>query len=243
MLHEEEKKKQQRDSTARMNDREAELDAALVVRSSFEFDLGGNQYSDQELAGVLLRNTDRSSYLLCLDLQGAGDGPWESLREAIQTHPAIRMVLLADIVVNGGTRTSAASVNRFLLAIRQNQRVISVHLSSVRLTGEIITTFLDNATFLRKLHLGQVHWEQPERDIPQLKSALQRNSNITSLDLAEMRGQELNQILNGLAHNRHLQQLELSSCDLTGTAFTGLKNLLDVQCFNSYSNKIHQWRE
>ena len=42
-----------------------------------------------------------------------------------------------------------------------------------------------------------------------------------------MQGQELNQILNGLASNRHLQELELSSCDLTGTAFNGLKHLLD----------------
>ena len=137
------------------------------------------------------------------------------------------MVLLTDIAEIGGigqAETSSAGVNRFLLAVRQNQRVITVHINRVHLTGEIISTFLDNATFLRNLLLGSVHWEQPELDIPQLKSALQRNSNITSLNLREMRGQEWNQILNGLACNCHLQELELSSCDLTGTAF---KNLLD----------------
>jgi len=214
-----------------MNDREAELDAALINRrSSFEFDLGGNRYSDEELAGVLLRNTDRSSYLLCLRLEGAGDGPWESLLAAIQTHPAIKMVYLRDIIridgIIGQAETSAAGVNRFLLAVQQNQGVISVHLSSVQMTGEIITTFLDNATFLRDLRFRSVHWEQAELDIPQLKSALQRNSNITSLSLKEMRGQELNEILKGLACNRHLQKLELSSCDFTGTA-NGLKKLLD----------------
>jgi len=190
----------------------------------FDFNLGGNQYSDEELAGVLLRNTERSHFLLSIDLQGAGDGQWESLLQAVQTQPVIDIVLLSDIV-RRGARTSAAGVNRFLQAICQNQRVESVHIKCMQLTGEIISTFLDNATFLRNLHLGSVHWEQAELDIPQLKSALQRNSNITSLNLKEMWGQELNEILKGLASNRHLQELELDSCDLTGT--NGLKNLLD----------------
>ena len=209
-----------------MNDREAELDAAVIDHSWFDLKLGGNRYSDQELAGVLLRNTDRSLFMLGLHLQGAGDGPWESLLEAIQTHPTIKMVLLSDIGI-GQTRTSAAGLNRFLLAIRQNQRVESVHLWTVHLTGEIISTFLDNATFLTDLHLEAVHWEQPELDIPQLTSALQRNSNIRRLGLNRVRGQELNQILNGLASNRHLQTIEFSSCDLMGSALNGLKNLLD----------------
>ena len=210
-----------------MTDREAELDAALIDRSSFIFQLGNNQYSDEELAGVLLRNTDRSLKYLRIELQGAGDGPWESLLEAVQTHPVITTVFLWAVVqTGGGERTSAAGVNRFLLAIRQNQRVKCVHIHHAHLTGEIISTFLDNATFLRNLLLSSMHWEEPEQDVPQLNSALQRNSNIMSLDLGEMRGQELNQILNGLACNDHLQKLELSSCDLTGTAFTGLKNLL-----------------
>ena len=213
-----------------MTDREAELDAALIVReerTAFDFKLGGNRYSDEELAGVLLRNTDRSLEQLHIYLQGAGDGPWESLLEAIQTHPVIEWVALADDFGSGGARTSAAGVNRFLLALRQNQRVESVYLECGYLTGEIISAFLDNATFLRNLTFGSVHWEHPERDIPQLKSALQRNSNITRLEIEDMRGQELNQVLNGLAGNRHLQELVLYSCDLTGTAFAGLKNLLD----------------
>ena len=132
-----------------MNDRETELDAALIdsVRTRFDFNLGGNLYSDEELAGVLLRNTDRSLFMLVLDLQGASDGPWDSLLEAIQTHPAISCVLLWDY--GRARRTSTAGVNRFLLAIRQNQRVKSVNINAVHLTGEIITTFLDNATSLR----------------------------------------------------------------------------------------------
>jgi len=200
----------------------------LIEGSSFRFRLDGNRYSDEELAGVLLRNTERSTIsMLSIDLQGAGDGRWESLLQAVQSHPTIQTVFLWDVRGSQDARTSAVGVNHFLLAIQQNRSVQDVSMRRVLLTGEIISTFLDNATFLEKLDLRSVYWEQPELDIPQLKSALQRNSYITSLMLEEARGQELNQILNGLASNHHLQKLKLNSCDLTGTALNGLKNLLD----------------
>ena len=67
--------------------------------------------------GCCCGHTELSLQVLVLDLQGAGDGPWESLLEAMQTHPAISSVLLSEIVrTAGGARTSAAGVNRFLVA-------------------------------------------------------------------------------------------------------------------------------
>jgi len=39
------------------------------------------------------------------------------------------------------------------------------------------TAFLDNASSLEKLKLGRFFWGDPERDIQQLISALQRNGN------------------------------------------------------------------
>ena len=223
-----------------MNREAAELDAVLAPRgrdhcfARFPLAGGENEYSDEELAGVLLRNTEptRNRLNIVFDGRGGDRGPWESLVQAIQAHPALQTIALWDQYGSvagrpAGPLTSAAGVERFLRAIRQNHVVRTVELNGVLLTGETISSFLDNATFLEKLEIGMVEWEQPTEDLPLLSGALQRNNTLSSLVLQRARLEnEMVQILVGLASNRHLQELELCLYHQGPLFLSSLNNLL-----------------
>jgi len=151
----------------------------LDQRGKFvKLQLNDRSPTDRELAGVLLRNHDAD--VLSIGVEGRGDSDWGELLNGIRAHKKLKIVSISDI---GSQRTSVTGMNRFLLAISENQSTEEVQLFAIRSSGAGISSIVERGRNVKILNLRDVSLEQPDRDIIQLSDALKRNRTITCLGL------------------------------------------------------------
>lgn len=153
----------------------------LAERGKFvklELQFNDSLPTDRELAGVLLRNHDAD--VLSIGVNGRGDSDWEELLNGIRAHKKLKIVSISDI---GSQPTSVTGMNRFLLAMSENQSIEEVQLFAMRSSGAGIASIVERGRNVKILKLEDVSLEQPDRDIIQLSEALKRNRTITCLGL------------------------------------------------------------
>ena len=171
--------------------------------------------SDAELARALEENPFVTEIDIDpegdLDVLGYNEEPqwpdWNSFLRVIATRANLEKVALHRDVPYDERRCASAGVDRSILrAIQQNTSVRCVDLMSARLPADV-STFLDNASSITSLKLYACDMEPGEREqgASSLAAALQRNTNIETLELNSLEDIYALPILESLRSNTSLK--------------------------------------
>jgi hypothetical protein len=162
---------------------------------------------DAELSAALRTNEHVNSIKLDFWNLENNTTNWDSLLRVIATRENLEKVML-----RGSFRPPRSSITDpvipFLLTIQQNPSVQTVGVEHIRLFGDTVASFLDNATFVTTLRLERCEMEGPAGALA-VADALQRNSNIQRLELIDVSGTYLIPIVNGLTSNTTVKILKL----------------------------------
>jgi hypothetical protein len=112
------------------------------------------------------------------------DNYWASLLRVIATRGNQKQLNLHDDI-DSEDRISPEQIAPFLLAMQQNPKVQTVQLSRLRLSGDSMASFLDNATSVTTLDIYDCGMEAPGGALA-IAAALQRNTNIQRLELCHL---------------------------------------------------------
>ena len=186
--------------TLRRND-PAETSISIILRY---------QNSDADLAQALEQN--QFVQQIELDLTNVQTANWGALLRVIATREKLVSVTVRDAYSEEARNAPAALVSAILQAIQQNTSLRTVCLRYLHLPVGI-STFLDTtssitAFVLLKCDMEPVQQEQGARD---LALALQRNTNIQTLELGLLEEVCMLSILQGLQSNHSLKNLVISS--------------------------------
>ena len=168
---------------------------AIHIRLHFET-------SDAALARALEQNPFVTEIRLNMgDTEEQQQRPgWNSLVRVIATRANLEKVILVDSTAPAGL------VRAFLQAIQQNTSIRSVDLQWVRLPIDI-STFVDTASSIASFSIYGCDMEAAEQEqgARDLAAALQRNTNIGTLELSRLEDIYAVRILEGLQSNTFLK--------------------------------------
>jgi hypothetical protein len=198
----------------------------------FKFHL--QHFNSDDLSEALRTN----EHVKIIELEFLGltnNSNWDSLLRVIATRE-----ILENVTLRGGLNIRGLPrfynfdlVPPFLLAIQQNPRIQSVAFSSLHLSGNVIASFLDTATFVTTLELGEGDMLAPG-GVLAVAAALQRNTNILRLKLSNLRlklrclaEMYMIPIVRSLASNTTLTTLQLDFAHFSLDESLAVGNLLE----------------
>jgi hypothetical protein len=159
-------------------------------------------FSDDALTRSLSEALQLNNHVKGIRLSLGGEAVnWNSLLHVIAARENLEAVSLDD------EDGPSYRVTPYLLAIQQNPRVKTVHLSDVHLPGNAFASFLDTAKSVTSLIIYHCNVEASARTA--ISAAFQRNTNIETLKLDLLDEMDLIPIVNGLASNTSVMKLEL----------------------------------
>jgi len=179
--------------------------------------------SDADLAQALEQNPFVTQ--IEIGLEGEERANWTSLLRVIATRSNLETVKVHDAFTPEERTEPAGLKHAILRAMQQNTAIRTVQFVSVSLPTDI-STFVDNASLITSFRLHGCDGEQGASS--ELAAALQRNTNIETLELELARLADIFTIpiLEGLRSNVSLKTLIFNSGD---------KSVSD-----EYSHAIHQ---
>jgi len=185
-----------------------------------------NEPLDVDLALALEQNTFVTD--IDLDVGGVQQGDWNSLLRVIATRVKLTQVLLEDAMSAERRIRPAALISAILRAIQQNTSVRTVYLYYLHLPTDI-STFVDIATSITVLWLWSCDMEHGEREhgIRDLVAALQRNTNVETLQLGELADIYTLPIVEGLRSNTSLKTFIFSPESFSDAVSHALQQLLE----------------
>jgi hypothetical protein len=170
--------------------------------SETKVDIRLRDFTDDALLSEYLQANDHIDHIrLCLDGFGNANSNWELLLRVLATRENLERVDLLDD--DGVAQNSPERITPFLVAIQQNPIIQFVLLECLQLSGGLVAAFIDTATSVATLELGFCHFGA----IP-VAAILQRNTNIQRLDFYELDEMCLILIVNSLAFNTSVKELE-----------------------------------
>ena len=181
--------------------------------------------SDADLAQALQQNPFIRE--IDLFLENVQTTNWGDLLRVIATRDNLRRVTLMD-AVNPEARNApaaAALVRSILRAIQQNAYIRFVRLFSLRLPADI-STFVDTASSITSFELSQCDTER-QQGARDLAMALQRNTNIQTLQLGNLVDIYVIPILQGLRSNHSLRTLFLGGTSFSDATTRAIQQLLE----------------
>ena len=184
------------------------------------------QTSDADLAQALMQNPFATD--IFLDVEGA-QADWNSLLRVIARRATLERVTLVDATVARLRNAPAALVRSILRAIQQNTAIRRVGLICLRLPSDI-STFVDNASSITNLRLWDCDMEPGEggQGARDLAAALQRSTNIKTLQLGRLEDIYSDPILEGLKSNVSVKTFVFSPCmSFSDAASHALQHLLE----------------
>jgi len=159
-----------------------------------------HETSDLDLAQALQQNPFVTD--IVMELEAVQQTAWDSLLHVIATRANLESVKVQDTFITERRNAPAALIRAFLQAIQRNTSIQSVVLCTIFLPTDI-STFVDNASSITSFRLLDCDMEQgASRD---LAAALQRNTNIESLELYKLNDIYTILILEGLRSNDFLK--------------------------------------
>jgi hypothetical protein len=184
------------------------------------------EFLDDALSEALQAN-DHVNYLW-LNLNGLANDNfnWDLLLRVLATREALRTVLLCDEYAVA-QRNSPDRITQFVLALQQNPRIETMTFYNLQLSGASMAAYLDTAPSVTTLCIHGCGMEAPG-GVLAVADALQRNTNIQRLQLEWLDEMYLVPILNSLAFNTSLKELEFCFYfHLSLGASLAVKNLLE----------------
>jgi hypothetical protein len=157
-------------------------------------------------------------------------GNWDSLLHVIRMREILSHVVVSDRDdADEDRQVQTTRTSRFLQAIQMNSAIQTVCLKDVRVSAASIVSFLNLATSVTTFDLEGYIMETHEEDrgAHELATSLQRNTNIRTLKLGNLKDVCLLPILSSLTANVHVNELELRLKDLSFAASTRLRVLLE----------------
>ena len=188
-----------------------------------------DESSDADLAQALQQNPYVRE--LELNVHGEEQTDWSSLLPLIATRANLEKVELCD-AFDPGERNAPALVGSFLHAIQQNTAIRNVVLSWLRLPTDI-SMFVDNASSITSFRLHSCDMEAAVRGQGarrRLAAALQRNTNIETLELDNLEDIYAVPILEGLRLNTAVKSFTFttsSNTNISDEASHALQQLLE----------------
>ena len=164
--------------------------------------------SDADLAQALQQNP----FVTEIDLSLEGEqhrADWNSFLHVIATRANLETVRLWDARIIAWPRNTPAvllQLRSILRAIQQNRTVRRVEMCELPLPTDI-STFVDNASSITSFRLSNCDGEQGARS---LAVALQRNTNIETLELSSLNDIYAVPILEGLRSNVFLKTINFA---------------------------------
>ena len=187
-----------------------------------------HETSDANLAQALAQNPFVTS--ICVDLDDDSQEPiGSSLLRVIATRGNLEVVQLWDTAVPAEGRIAPpALVRAFLLAFQQNTAIRAVHLEFLRLPADV-STFVDTATSITSFSLSKCDMDPAERDqgTRDLAAALQRNTNIKTLELGGLDAFYTIAILRSLRANTSLKTFAFSFVSFQEAYSSEIQQLLE----------------
>ena len=191
-----------------------------------------HETSDADLAQALEQNPFITEIDLYLN-DGAVRGlDWNSLLRVIAMRANLETVKVQDEDSTEIQRHApAALVSTILRAIQQNAAIRNVSLLHLRLSPDVPSTFVDIASSITTLVLLKCEIMAPssverERGLRDLAAALQRNTNIKSLQLGYLDEVSNCAILQGLQSNTSVNSLIFGGLSLPDTTAGAIQQLL-----------------
>ena len=185
-----------------------------------------DETSDAALARALEQNPFVTD--IVLDLEGVEQTDWDSLLRVMAARANLRKVTLLDAYDSEDRTAPAALVRSILRAIQQNTSIRSVLLNSFRLPIEI-STLVDNTSSLTSFIISDCDMNPAERQqgARSLAVALQRNTNIETLELDGLEDVYAIPILEGLRSNTSLKTFIWKGNVWGGQTAPALQRLLE----------------
>ena len=154
---------------------------------------------------------------------------WNSLLRVIATRSNLETVKLHDAISVNLRSAPAALVRSILQAIQQNTAIRRVGLTCLRLIPSDISTFLDNASSITNLRLWNCDMEPGEggQGARDLAAALQRNTNVETLQLNRLDDIYAIAILEGLRSNTSVKTFTFCMGNFSDAASHALQHLLE----------------
>jgi len=187
-----------------------------------------NEASDADLAQALEQNPFIT--VIWVDFQHVRNvqpTDWGSLLRVIATRETLVKINLEDSVYARVKDAPPALIRAFLQSIQQNTSIRHLHLRYLCLPTDV-ATFVDTASSITNFSLWECAMEpvQREQGTSDLAAALQRNTNIHTLQLHKMDDVCICSILQGLQSNTNLKSLDISQ-DLSGATSSAIQQLLE----------------
>jgi hypothetical protein len=182
-------------------------------------------FDGDELAEVLRRNEHINH--IELDLTNLPpNSNWDSLLRVLATRENLEKVELYADPNFGENHTEGATP--FLLAIQHNPRVQTAEFTHIRLSGDLMASFLDNAT----VSITQLAFRWCEMVAPggvlAVGAALQRNRNIQRLKLVSLDEMYVIPIVRSLTSNTTVKTLYLDVESVSLDASLAVGSLLEA---------------
>ena len=182
--------------------------------------------SDSDLALALQQNPFITE--INLRLRNVQTTDWNSLLRVIAMQANLEKVTLRDAYRAEHRNAPAALVGSILRAIQQNTAIRAVDLTQLRLPTDI-STFVETASSITyfclwSCDMGPVEREQGARD---LAAAMQRNTNIKTLELGNLDEVCMSSIVPGLRSNISLKFLSLGGTSFSDATTPAIQQLLE----------------
>jgi hypothetical protein len=177
--------------------------------------------SDEEWSRALSRNKVWKK--ICFYLGGAGGRNWDSVLRVVLTRDILEEVTLWAF------ENPPEMVTRFLQSMQLNPVIHTVTLSHVQFAATALAHFLDAATSVTTLEMRGCCMEASDREqgVIALAAAIQRNVHIRKLSLIDLDFVCLSPILDGLASNSHVKELEMCLRNPSREASNATKHLME----------------
>ena len=181
--------------------------------------------SDADLAQALLQNAFITEIVLNVhDTQGS---TWNSLLQVIATRANLEAMRLWDATTPEERNAPAALISAILRATQQNSAIRTVVLFCLRLPADI-SMFVDNASSITSIGFHDCVMEPNERErgARDLAAALQRNTNIQTLELNRLDDIYAIPILQGLRANTSVNSLSIGGESCSDATAGAIQQLL-----------------
>ena len=186
-----------------------------------------DERSDADLAAALEQNPFVTD--IQVDMDGVQRADWSSLLRVIATRVKLEKVILQDAFIPVQRNAPAGLVRAFLQAIQQNTAIRRLDFQWLRLPTDI-SMFVNTASSITSFCLYECDMDPAEQQqgARSLAEALQRNTNIESLELSKLGDIYAIPMLEGLRSNVSLKIFIFSPCDIFSDAVShALQELLE----------------
>jgi len=184
-----------------------------------------DEYDDRGIARALERNQYVSRVRLRPPVRN--NRTWDHLCRVLATRGNLEQFVLFDHEVHFETSSVPAErIRPILQAIQQNTSVCAVEFDFRLLSAQDICTFLDTASHVTDFTVRRCYWPEGAQGARDIAAALQRNTNIETLNLLDIR-HSLVPILEGLGSNACVQKLVMAHLDYAEATRNALQGLLE----------------